>query len=72
MGLSRRAVAPPALKFEFDGNLMDTSGSNHGRSHFDPPVSMKPIILSVKSIISGLCHHNFGLNLGLLWSESGV
>ena len=33
------AVTPPALKFEFDGNLLDTSGSNHGRSHFNPPGS---------------------------------
>ena len=30
------SVAPPALKFEFDGDLRDTSGHNHGRSNFQP------------------------------------
>lgn len=30
------SVSPPSLKFEFDGNLLDTSGRNHGRSHFEP------------------------------------
>ena len=29
-------LSPPALRFEFNGNLRDTSGNNHGISHFNP------------------------------------
>ena len=33
------SLAPPALRFTFDGDLNDSSGNNHGQDHFNPALS---------------------------------